>query len=311
MAAKTPKELKVLAKIISKEPSVDVTSFGFDKETENWKYYVIKDSINNEYYSLRFPQETNKNTDREKEFNLLAKINLELKAKGINIFAPNPKHIIVDDDNKLLFYKKLPGFELVPQTIENNPDLIKSIAKTIALIHSLNTDLLKDVGFNSVTANDIKENVQKTLDAIKSSGYVSERLLSYFQKKYIGVKKLWRIKPVLIHGNLQPENLLTYKSDVLAVEDFSNSVIGDPAKDLKDILSAVSHECRSEILKNYKSFNNNIDSKFEDRINFLIDFAWFEYLLFGIETDNEVVIKDALEVIANIEDKIFEEETAV
>jgi thiamine kinase-like enzyme len=116
---------------------------------------------------------------------------------------------------------------------------------------------------------------------------------------------MWKIEPTLIHGNLQGENFLTYESKVLAIEDFSKARIDDPARDLKDILSSLEPESRSLFLKSYKSFNKKIDPKFEDRINFLIDFAWFEYFLFGIETNDESIIKDALEVIADIEEKIF------
>jgi aminoglycoside 2''-phosphotransferase len=114
---------------------------------------------------------------------------------------------------------------------------------------------------------------------------------------YLSDSRNFSFQPSLIHGDLCVDHILCdyQKSSISGIIDWEDATLGDPALDFVGILYAAGWEALEPIFNTYQGL---IGDNFHQRINFFLGAIPLHQIRFGLETDDNHIVQEGLEVLA-------------
>lgn len=209
-----------------------------------------------------------------------------------------------DADVTLTIADPMPGLPLSTAMFEEQPALVESLARTIALIHSADAGPIADAGLTVEESAETRDRLLADLDSAAATGRVPSSLLSRWETALEEVTA-WRFLPVPVHASLGPDALWAIDGEIVAVSELARLRVGDPAMDLAAVSSMLSPEDFQRFFRAYRAHRDPDDPGLRRRVGFHAEITVLEWLLAAVAAQDDAAIDDAadlLEALAEVTD---------
>ncbi|MEN9606913.1 MAG: hypothetical protein RL605_741 [Actinomycetota bacterium] len=187
--------------------------------------------------------------------------------------------------------------------------LAENIGEALGAIHNLPLSVVVDAHLPEYNPADIALKYVNELDRIAATGKVPAALLDRWQAALEDVS-LFRYQPTVVHGSLDPDTVLSGLVDhaevVVAVTNWSQLHIGDPAEDFAWIFGSGRQELIDAVMLSYNTRHPNQDETLRQRAQLYSELAIGRFLLSGVETGDEDIVEDMVAVLAELEKDLNE-----
>lgn len=205
---------------------------------------------------------------------------------------------------RAVVHRRLPGRPLHPGDLRPGPGLSSSLGTALGRLHDLPPSLAEDVGLPGYTAEEHRERRLVELDRAASTGQVPPGLLSRWEKATEDVGR-WRFPPCLVHGDLTPERVLAEGADVVAVVEWGEARVGDPADDLAWVAVGADTDALDTVLEAYAlARHEQPDRHLPVRAQLSGEVALVRWLLHGVRTDDAGVVDDAVQMLRDLDSDV-------
>jgi aminoglycoside phosphotransferase (APT) family kinase protein len=202
-------------------------------------------------------------------------------------FAPLP------EGWRVMVYRELPGRELDLGALRPGPGPTASLGRAIAAIHELHCTLVADAGLPVYDAASYRSRRLAEVDDAARTGKVPPVLLSRWELALEDIS-LWRFRATPVHGDLAPENVLMANGQVVAVVNWSNVHVGDPAEDLAWLYAAAPEESLDTLEEAYAMGRTEPpDPHLVSRALLYSELAVARWLMHGMRIESPEIIADA------------------
>jgi macrolide phosphotransferase len=233
--------------------------------------------------------------------------------KELSIAGSLAKHALSDLVPSVLGSVKLPeggraavtevheGAPLLLDLLDRDRDLVTSLGEVIARIHRLPAHVVETVGAEAYTAQALRESHRAQLARAREL----ETIPTAVQQRWetlLADDGLWDFQPVVVHGDLSEESLFFRGSRITGVRGWDTARIGDPADDLAWLASALEAEAFDDLFSAYRNaLGAPVHPRLLERAHAVGEFAVIDWLLHGIEAEDDVIIEDARSMLRDLE----------
>lgn len=205
-----------------------------------------------------------------------------------------------EDGWNAVIYENLAGTELDYDALVPGPGLTRSLARAIAAIHELPPAVVDDAGLPVYDATSFRARKLAEVDDAARTGKVPTILLSRWEQALEDVA-LWKFTPAVVHGDLAPENVITGGKTVVAVLNWANAHVGDPAEDLAWLYAGAPESCLDTIEEAYAIGRHEPpDGHLVDRALLYSELAVARWLLHGTRIGSQKIVRDAQQMLADL-----------
>ncbi len=200
-----------------------------------------------------------------------------------------------------LIHRVLPGTPIVPSELRPGPGLAAGLGRALAAIHELPERLVEEAGLPVYSAEDHRRRRLAEIDRAAATGHVPAPLLQRWEHA-LEEAGAWRFVPCVVHGDLAEENVLVDGDEVVAVLAWGEARVGDPADDLAWIGAACGEDALESVLEAYAlGRREQPDPHLPRRARLAGELALSRWLLHGVSTADDAVIKDAVGMLGDLE----------
>ena len=206
------------------------------------------------------------------------------------------------EGGRAVVHPELPGAPLRLENLRPGPGLAASLGRAIASLHELPTSIVEDAGLPVYDAEAYRERRMAEVDEAARTGKVPARLLRRWESALEDVA-VWRFRPTVVHGDLTVENVLTKEGAISGVIGWGETKVADPADDLAWLMVAAPHDAVESVLEGYQLRRTELlDPHLTDRAYLAGELALARWLLYGVRSNNQAVIADAIEMLRDLDD---------
>ena len=184
-------------------------------------------------------------------------------------------------------------------TIRDPRPMLPSLALALASLHSLPTTIVKRDAVPTKTALDAVREAAGIIDRAHQTTRVPSALLDRWDAA-IEDTELWQFVPTIIHGDLEFESILTAGDDVVGIINWSNACVGDPARDLMNIVGPLAPEVTAGFVMDYIAHRGSNDRRVGHRARFLSELEIARYLVFGVDSNDDSAVNVAVSMLTNL-----------
>jgi macrolide phosphotransferase len=195
----------------------------------------------------------------------------------------------------------LPGQAPAPHKV--SPILAASIGTALAQIHSLPTSSVQDYDRPADSAIDSLRECAGVVDRAAATGLLPLALLRRWETACEDAG-LWQFEPTVIHALMQLGHLLVDNDSVVAIDQWRDFRVGDPAKDLAWLTTPASGSFANGVLTAYRSARPAADRWAMQRARFYAELDVAKWLLHGIDAANDTIIADATAMLSALHDRV-------
>jgi len=195
----------------------------------------------------------------------------------------------------------LPG--QAPSAHKVTPILAASIGSALAQIHSLPTSSVQDFDRPAESAIDSLRECAGIVDRAAATGLIPQALLRRWETACED-SSLWQFEPTVIHGLMQLGHLLVENENVVAVDQWRDFRVGDPARDLAWLTTPAASEFHMAVVTSYRSARASTDRWVMQRARFYAELDVAKWLLHGMDSHNETITEDATAMLSALHDRV-------
>lgn len=195
----------------------------------------------------------------------------------------------------------LPG--QAPSAHKVTPILAASIGTALAQIHSLPTSSVQDFDRPAESAIDSLRECAGIVDRAAATGLIPQALLRRWETACED-SSLWQFEPTVIHGLMQLGHLLVENENVVAVDQWRDFRVGDPARDLAWLTTPAASEFHMAVVTPYRSARTSADRWVMQRARFYAELDVAKWLLHGMDSHNETITEDATAMLSALHDRV-------
>lgn len=179
--------------------------------------------------------------------------------------------------DKLIAYRVLPGVPaaeidpLMGELVWRLPQarvpatFAESLAETMAGLHGLDIGGAAAAGIPVMTADQVRARVRQRMDDCNTLTPVPEKLLGLWQK-WIDGDAFWPDFVSLINGDIyHPRLFVNADYRVVAIENWADAEIGDPASDFTLYFAAAGREALEDLIARYEQAGGQTWSRMADQ----------------------------------------------
>lgn len=179
--------------------------------------------------------------------------------------------------------------------------LAVELTEAISALHSLPTRLITSEGLPSAGSDEVRNSARKVINRVRDAGLLPVSIEERWNLM-LDDNSLWDFKPTVIHGNLEEEHILLDGSALSGILEWSSLQVGDPAQDMAWLSS---YPFWDQVLEAYgAAFGEADDDSFSLRAKFWHEFSLAKWLLHGIDSRDEDVVKDAIILFDQLVDNV-------
>lgn len=193
------------------------------------------------------------------------------------------------------------GSPLLLDLLDRDRALVTSLGEVIARIHRVPAHVVETVGAEAYTAQALREAHRAQLARARELETIPTAVLQRWET-LLADDGLWDLQPVVVHGDLSEESLFFQGSRITGVRGWDAARIGDPADDLAWLASALESEAFDDLFSAYRNaLGAPVHPRLLERAHAVGEFAVIDWLLHGIEAEDDVIIEDARGMLRDLE----------
>lgn len=194
---------------------------------------------------------------------------------------------------RVMVYRELPGRTLHLESLRPGPGPTVSLGRAIAAIHELHDSVIADAGLPVYDAASYRARRLAEVDDAARTGRVPPALLARWELALEDVS-LWRFRATPVHGDLAADNILIANDEVVAMLNWSNAHVGDPAEDLAWLYAAAPEDCLDTLEESY-TMGRSVppDPHLVSRALLYSELAVARWLMHGVRLESPDIIADA------------------
>ncbi|MGC5167173.1 macrolide 2'-phosphotransferase [Luteimicrobium sp. DT211] len=254
---------------------------------------------------VRAPRTVAAGASLEAEVALLARLVPYVDAGVLPFSVPAPRgYARLPEGGRAVVHTALDGAPLELDRLGPGPGLAADLGRVVAAIHELPVNVVADAGLPVYTADEYRDRRLAELDDAAATGHVPTMLLRRWEDALEDVA-LWKYQPVVVHGDLGPEQVLASGTRVRAVTGWADARVADPADDLAWLLVAAPEDATDSILEAYRLRRTELaDPHLEERALLAGELELVRWLLHGVRTGQDDVVADAIDMLHELEDAV-------
>ncbi|MCB7136625.1 macrolide 2'-phosphotransferase [Cellulosimicrobium marinum] len=254
-------------------------------------------------WTVRAPRTLQAGAALEAETELLASLQHFAESGVLSFTVPRVSGTaVLPEGGRAVVHRTVEGVPLDVDALTPGPGLAADLGRVVASVHELPRAIVDDAGLPSYDAEEYRQRRMAELDEAAATGKVPTALLRRWEKALEDVA-LWRFRPVVVHGDLGPEQVLVTRGRVTAVTGWSDARVADPADDLAWLLVSAPPEAVDSVMEAYQLRRTELtDSHLADRALLVGELAVARWLLHGVRHGLDDVVADALDMLADLED---------
>ena len=192
-------------------------------------------------------------------------------------------------------------------SLHPGPGLSAGVGRALGELHELPTSVISEAGMPVYDSQEVRDRWLSLMDDAAGTGRVPPGLLSRWESA-LEDSTLWRFRPVVVHGDLDAENVLTAGGAVVAMRGLSQAHVGDPAEDMAWIYATVPVDCLDSIEGAYDlARSEGVDKHLRDRAELVSELSLARWLLHGVRADRDKIVQDAVDMLADLADQVGDE----
>lgn len=200
----------------------------------------------------------------------------------------------------------LDGSPIVLENLFPGPGLSAGLGRALGELHELPTTVISEAGLPVYDAQDVRQRWLNLLDEAAATGKVPAALLSRWELA-LEDASLWRFRPVVVHGDLVEENVLTAGGAVTGMRGLGQAHVGDPAEDLAWVYASAPVDCLDAIESAYDlTRSEGVDKYLRDRAELVSEMSLARWLMHGVRTEDPAIVEDAVSMLHDLADQVGE-----
>lgn len=197
----------------------------------------------------------------------------------------------------------LAGTVASDEGLASNAEVLKSLAQALAAIHELPVSVVQQGGLPMRSASDVRTLSARLVQRAADTGLLPATVRQRWQEA-LDSESLWSFEPVVIHGSLASEQLFTKGDEITGVLGWNELSLGDPALDLAWMFG-IDRDVFETVLARYGILRDlSGQQEFTSRARFHHELKIVQWLLHGIETHDQSIIDDAVQMFDRLVDNL-------
>lgn len=250
---------------------------------------------------VRAPRSPGAGAALESELVLLAGLR-DAPRTGLTFAVPDPAGFApLPEGGRCVVHPLLPGVPLHPRDLRPGPGTSAALGRALASLHEVPRGVVEDAGLPVYDAEEYRQRRLSELDRAAGTGYVPARLLTRWEKALEDVGR-WRFRACVVHGDLVADHVLVAGRDVVAVLDWGEAKVADPADDLAWLAVGADESALESVLEAYTvGRSGGVDRHLPVRARLAGELALCRWLLHGVRTDTGEVVDDAVGMLRDLD----------
>jgi macrolide phosphotransferase len=205
------------------------------------------------------------------------------------------------DGGRAGVHPALPGSPLRSASLTPGPGLAAALGRAVAAVHDLPTTLAEEAELPVYTAAEYRHRRLAEVDRAAATGHVPPGLLTRWERA-LEEAGAWRFTACVVHGDLAAESVLVADGEVVAVLDWGQARVADPADDLAVLVAGAPEEATESVLEAYAHHRRSApDRDLLRRARLSGELAVARWLLHGVTSADETVVADAVAMLGDLE----------
>ena len=201
----------------------------------------------------------------------------------------------------------LEGRPVDVSALHPGPGLSAGVGRALGELHELPTSVISEAGMPVYDSQEVRDRWLSLMDDAAGTGRVPPALLSRWESA-LEDPTLWRFRPVVVHGDLDAEKVLTAGGAVVAMRGLGQAHVGDPAEDMAWIYASVPVDCLDSIEGAYDlARTEGVDKHLRDRAELVSELSLARWLLHGVRAGRDGIVEDAVTMLADLADQVGDE----
>jgi aminoglycoside phosphotransferase (APT) family kinase protein len=181
--------------------------------------------------------------------------------------------------------------------------LVESIGSTMASIHNLEPEAIRDAGFPEFTPAETVRQRMNELDRLASTGKIPKTLLDRWSEALENVN-LFRFTPTVVHSNLSSVSVLELDGAVSGILAWQGLKVGDPAEDFSWLAGNADQELMDAVRFAYLGTRKVIDPNLSQRAHLYSEMHLGRWLLHGVTLGDESIIAEGAGMLNLLADEV-------
>lgn len=255
-------------------------------------------------WRVRAPKHPDASLRLENELLVLRAFNPGVRA-GLPFSLPTVAGTVNQDGLTTFVYSHLPGTTRELDDLAAAADRVApDIGRTIAAIHDLSPELVRDADLPSYTADEFRQRRLNELDQAATTGRIPSLLLRRWENALEDVL-LWQFEATVVHGDLHEDNLLIGAGRVTAVTGWTDLRVGDPADDFAWLVAADDQSFADKVLRAYSEARRDApDEHLLRRAALSAEFALAQWLVRGLAVGSPDMVAEAEGMLSTLEQDV-------
>lgn len=251
---------------------------------------------------VRAPRTAAAGAALEGEVALLELLGKEVDGGALRFQVPRPGGFApLPEGGRAMVYRELPGAPIQVEDLQAGPGMSAELGRALASVHELDPALVADAGLPTYDAESYRQRRLTEVDEAARTGHVPAGLLRRWEHALENVA-LWRFGATPVHGDLAAEHVLVADQEVVAILDWSEARVADPADDLSWLYAEAADEALESILEAYAlARTESTDDHLGDRALLAGELALARWLMHGVRARDGQVIDDAIAMLGRLE----------
>lgn len=193
------------------------------------------------------------------------------------------------------------GAPLLLDQLSRDPETARSLGRVLARIHAVPSYVAESAGAEAFSAQATRAAHRSQVARARDAGELPAAVAQHWDA-ILGDDELWSFTPCFVHGGLSEENLFADGRDITGVVGWHDARTGDPADDLAWLVSALDPEVFDTLHQAYVAeLPVSPDPHLVERAQALGEFAVVDWLLHGVEVEDETIVQDARGMLADLD----------
>ncbi len=254
---------------------------------------------------VRSPQHAAAGAALEGEVELLERLSPAVDGGALPFDVPRPAGFAhLPEGGRAMVYPELVGAPIDLESLTPGPHLAARLGRAIAAIHELPAALVESAGLPVYDAEDYRHRRLAEVDEAARTGGVPRTLLARWERALEDVS-LWRFRATPVHGDLAAEHVLVADDRVVAILDWSEARVGDPAEDLAWLFASAPEAALDSVLEAYSlARTERGDAHLAARATLASELALARWLLYGVRAGDHDVVADARRMLADLDEMV-------
>ncbi|MGC5629431.1 phosphotransferase [Georgenia sp. Z1344] len=250
------------------------------------------------HWVVRMPRTAAAGASLEGEVALLERLGERVDAGELPFDVERPAGFtVLPEGGRAMVSRELPGRAIDPRDVEESPALAEHLGRALAALHSLDTDLVGSAGLPVYDMAAYRARRLTEVDEASRTRHLPAELVHRWESA-LESDDLWPAATTVVHGDLDAELVRASEDRVVAMSQFGDAHVGDPAEDLAWLVTSVEPDSVDEVLASYARHTAAPEDPFLlDRAQLASELLLTRWLMFGLRTKDDAVVGDAREML--------------